>query len=444
LPTTPAPGSPGAGGPQSTGGPSQSDLTLDPALIFQEQGKTQMQQMNLEDSPPGNVRIPDPARPGDKIPFFHDSKFGLQLRTFYFYRDKYDHSLSQAWAIGAALSYKSGYIADLLAIGAVVYTSQPLYAPADRDGSGLLAPGQEGYTVLGQAYAEFKLIDRVFFAIGRKSYETPFMNSNDARMTPNTFEGATLYGKVGGEDGNPEVRFGTGYIATIKPRNSEEFIWMSEAAGATADRGVIVAGANVDWKGLSIGAIDYYCEDVINIFYTEAKYTLLKGEWYKLNVAAQYADQRSLGESLTGAFFSGQWGVKADLSIGEAVLTAGFTQVVSASTNMQAPWSGYPGYTSVQVMDFNRANEAAVVLKIAYDFTKCGIKDVTAYALWVHGSGREAPNFNEDEYDLNVQWTPKDGWLKGTSVRVRYAYISQRGGGDPDINDFRVIINYDF
>jgi len=34
--------------------------------------------------------------------------------------------------------------------------------------------------------------------------------------------------------------------------------------------------------------------------------------------------------------------------------------------------------------------------------------------------------------------------LKGMSFRVRYAHIEQRGGGDPTINDFRVIVNYDF
>jgi hypothetical protein len=27
---------------------------------------------------------------------------------------------------------------------------------------------------------------------------------------------------------------------------------------------------------------------------------------------------------------------------------------------------------------------------------------------------------------------------------MRYAHVSQRGGGDPAINDFRVIVNYDF
>ena len=436
---------------QTAASGSQSGLSLDPSDEFQEQGRTNMDQLELAEPGGGPLGLPQLGLPPEKTPwqnepFFRDTTFGGQIRTFYFYRDKFDHSLSQAWATGGSLSYKSGYWADVFAVGAVGYTSQPFYAPEDRDGTLLLKPGQDGYTVLGQAYAEFKLGDKVFFDIGRKTYETPFMNSNDTRMTPNTFEGATFYGKVGGENGSPVWRFGTGYITKIKPRNSDTFVWMSTTAGSTADRGVAVLGANVDWKGFSLGAIDYYSADVINIFYTEVKYALLKGDHYKLSLAAQYADQHSTGEDLVagGAFSSGQWGAKTDFGLGDAVFTAGFTGVTSSNTNMQAPWSGYPGYTSVQEEDFDRAHESALLLKAAYDFSNLGLKGISAYALWVHGNGRELPNFNEDEYDANLQWAIKDGWMKGTTFRTRYAYVGQRGGGDPKMNDFRLIVNYDF
>jgi len=30
------------------------------------------------------------------------------------------------------------------------------------------------------------------------------------------------------------------------------------------------------------------------------------------------------------------------------------------------------------------------------------------------------------------------------SFRLRLAHVTQRGGGDPDITDFRLIANYDF
>ena len=424
-------------------------LGQSPTTESVEQGATPMDQIDMGKAQPGQTLIPPPAKPEEGSPFIYDSKFSAQLRTFYFNRDKYDNSRSEAWAIGGSIGYQSGYLANFFRIGAVGYTSQRLYGPDDRDGTLLLKPGQEGYTVLGQIYGEIKFTDRIFGAFGRKEYDTPYINKNDVRMTPNTFEGVTVYGKAGGtqggKDGVPEWRFGGGYITKIKERNSDSFVWMSRDAGAAVDRGVYVAGANVDGRDFSLGAINYYSDDVINIFYTEGKYVLALADGYKLKLAAQFSDQRSTGDDLlTGqAFSTHQWGIKGEMSLGAAVLTLAYTDTANGS-DMRNPWSGYPGYTSVQVQDFNRAGESAVMLKGAYDFSRHGAEGWSAYALWVHGTGRSAPAFNEDEVDLNLQWTPKAGALKGMSFRLRYAHIDQRGGGDPTINDFRAIVNYDF
>jgi len=385
------------------------------------------------------------AAPGGRAPFIEDSKFNAQLKTFYFNRDKYDNSHSEAWTLGGSVSWRSGYLAEFLRIGAVAYTSQPLYAPADRDGTLLLQPGQDGYTVLGQAYAEVRFTDRIFGALGRKEYNTPYMNNHDVRMTPNTFEGITAYGTAGGKDGAPAWRFGGGYITKIKEKNSEKFVYMSRDAGASVNRGVYLGGANYTSGDFSLGAIDYYSEDIINIFYTEAKYTVPLSGGAKLALSAQYTDQHSTGANLlTGASFSTyQWGAKADLVLSAATLSLGYTQA-GKGADVRNPWSGSPGYTSVQVGDFNRANEGAALLKVAYDFTSHGVPGLSAYALAILGSGRPSPNFNENEYNLNVQWTPKDGPLKGSSWRVRYAHVDQKGGGNPDIDDFRVIATWDF
>ena len=100
---------------------------------------------------------------------------------------------------------------------------------------------------------------------------------------------------------------------------------MSKVAGASVERGVYVAGANVDGKDFSLGAINYYSNDVINIFYTEGKYALALADGYTLKLAAQYSDQRSTGDDLlTGQSFSThQWGIKGDMNLGAALLTAG-------------------------------------------------------------------------------------------------------------------------
>jgi hypothetical protein len=380
-------------------------------------------------------------------PFFADTRFGAQLKTFYLNRDQFDPNRSAAWALGGSLSYLSGYLADLIRIGAVGYTSQPLWAPREYDGTQLLKPGQEGYTVLGQVYAEIKLTDRIFGALGRKEYSTPYINKNDVRMTPNTFQGAAVYGTAGGNDGAPAWRFGAGYVSKIKTVNSNQFVWMSQQAGAPAgvERGVYVAGANYAHKGLSIGAIDYYSDDIMNIFFTEAKYRLPVTTGYELTLHAQYADQRSTGaDLLTGASFStNQWGLKADLSFPETTLTLAYTATANGAS-MRSPWGGYPGYTSVQVEDFDRAGEGALLLKAAYDFSRHGVEGLTAYALAVIGNGVSAPDYNQNEYDINLQWTPNGGPLEGASFRLRYARVDQRGGGDPTLNDFRLIATYDF
>ena len=60
----------------------------------------------------------------------------------------------------------------------------------------LLAPGQNGYTVLGEFYTELRIVKDVGITVGAKGYDTPFINRNDTRMTPNTFEAVVLQGRT--------------------------------------------------------------------------------------------------------------------------------------------------------------------------------------------------------------------------------------------------------
>ena len=163
---------------------------------------------------------------------FKDTKADVQLRTYLLDRDKFDGSESSAMAIGGYAGFKTGWFRDRFAIGATAYTSQRLYGPEDKDGTGLLQTGQEGYSVLGEAYVQFRFADSVFFDVGRKLLNNPYINKNDTRMTPNSFEAAMLQGVVGDVKGDGQWRFGLGYVDEIKTKTSEIFVSMSEAAGA--------------------------------------------------------------------------------------------------------------------------------------------------------------------------------------------------------------------
>jgi len=422
---------------------TSTGLAQAPARSSGNQGTTSMDQIDLGNGLPGHLLFAPPEQPGERNSFIHDSRYGAQLRSFYFNQDKYDNSRSEAWALGGSIALQSGYLAERLRFGAVGYTSQGLRAPKDRDGTLLLKPGQESYTVLGQVYGEFRFADALYGAFGRKEYSLPFLNGNDSRMSPNTFEGLSLYGKSGAMGG--ELRYGGGYISKIKPRNADDFVWMSKEAGADVKRGVYAGGANYANRDFSIGATFYRSPDIIQIIYSESKAFVPLGKAGELRLAAQFSDQRSTGDNrLTGKKFSArQWGVKGDLDLGAPMFTLGYTTTASGA-DMRNPWSAYPGYTDAQVKQFNRARENAVLARVEYDFASLGAQGLTAYALYIRGSGVKAPSFNENEMDLNLQWAPPDGALRGASVRLRYANVKQRGAGDPHINDFRIILNYDF
>src|SRR5947208_5288372 len=403
-----------------------------------------------------------------------DTKFEFNFRTFYLDRSQFSGAESQAWAIGGWLGVKTGYFLDHIAFGATVYTSNPIYAPDDRDGTLLLAPGQNGYTILGEFYAELRIIKDLGITVGAKGYDTPFINRNDVRMTPNTFEAIVLQGRTklgmsssddastptdGGiglsKDGKEvavsapspaqdvaSIKYGLGYFYAIKERNDSEFVSMAQDAGADVQHGVWSAGALYEKGKFNIGAIEYYCDDVINIAYAESNLEVPLADDWKLKFACQYVDQGSVGDNLLqGHSFSGhQFGLKLDVPVRNALFTAAFTHAWGTA-NLQNPWSGYPGYTSVQVQDFNRAGESAFLLRAGYDFP--WVDGLSAYALAVFGTDPDqAGQFRQNEFDFNLQWGPKKGVLEGLSLRLRYAVVQQFGGDVNNLTDFRAICNY--
>ena len=371
---------------------------------------------------------------------WEDTDFNVQLRSYYLDRDKYDDTKSAAWALGGSAGFKTGYFRERFSIGATAYTSQRAWGPEDEDGTLLLQPGQHGYTVLGELYGEYLITPAVRMTVGARGFDTPYINRNDSRMTPNTFLAAAVQGLHKGGD-ESEWRWGAGYFDKIKERNSDEFVSMSEDAGADVDRGVFTAGVNYKLGELSIGAIDYYSNDIINIFYTEAKYGFPINDSVTLQFAGQYSHQQSVGDNLLrGDDFSAyQWGLKSELAMGPGLLTVAYTSA-AGDTNMQNPWSGYPGYTSVQVEDFNRDGEDAWLLRAGYSVEQ--VKGLSFYALYVSGTTPDDPlQFARDETDFNVQWAPPEGSLKGLMVRLRYAYVSQ--DDDSDLRDLRLMVYYD-
>jgi len=388
----------------------------------------------------------------DTPAFLRDSKAGINIRSYY--RDNVTNASTgagwnEAWATGASVAFETGRLFNLISGGFVLYTSFPTYAPIEHDGTGLLKPGQQQYGVLGQLYGKVHIADNHEIVAGRYLYDTPFMNPHDNRMSPKTFYGYVIHGTFGDEaSGGPALRYGGGYIAAMKERNSTEFISMSRSAGASEDRGVGVLGGMFSWGPLRVGAIDYFNQDTINIFYTEGKIGMNRGENLEATLASQFAAQNSTGMNLLngGTYWAtNQFGVQGQLGFYDAILSAAFT-TVNPGFNMQTPWSSNPFYTDAQIQAFNRAGESAIMVGLSYVFTPLGLPGVGAsvqyFRGWTQAPAAGAPVL-EDEWNFNLEYRPNWEFLKGLWLRARYgqARIDQ-SGVRTTIDEVRLILNY--
>lgn len=424
----------------------------EPARSSVEEAADEDPEDRLSSTEQGHVQMgqsfPPPEAPDGAVAqrrqALRETDFDWQLRSFGLERDNFDGSEDAAWAIGGHAGFKTGYLRERLAFGATGYTSQRLYGPLDKDGTGLLRAGQRSYSVLGETYAELRVADGLALSAGRRGYDSPYINRDDSRMVPNTFEALALQGAAGGDDGSGQWRFGAAYIDAIKPRTSLDFISMAQAAGAPVgvERGVYAGGLLYAGGAFTAGAVDYYCDDIINIAYGELTWSTPLARTLQLTLAAQHTDQRSTGgELLAGdAFSASQSGIKADLAIGKSALLTVAHVRTGDGADIRSPWGGFPGYNSVQLRDFYRAGEDSWMLRAAWELPR--IEGLSLYALVVDGSQPEDPSqFAQTEYDFNLQWAPTSGSLRGLSLRARYAHVTQ-DGGQPDADELRLILQY--
>jgi hypothetical protein len=373
-------------------------------------------------------------------PFLRDTDLNVHFRTFYFNRQNDNDTASEAWAAGGWVQYASGWLADTFAIGATYYMSFPLYAPDDRGGTSLLTPGQDTIGTFGEAWAAFRYKDYALLRGGRQKIDEGYVNPQDNRMVPNTFEALMLGGKVGW------AQYDVGYVWTIKPRDSNDFIAMSRQAGAGGSDGeglYLASVALTPIKDLLIYAGNYYATDVFNTFFGKAEYTLPLGKDLKLQFGLQGTDQRSVGDNRVGDFTT--WNIGA----GARLLWGGLTVGAAAhftgdGADISSPWGSWPGYLSLMVTDFDRANEKAFGVAVGYDFGGLQVPGFSVKLLYAQGNdrinpatGNGLPTTREGNLDIiyNVQA------VKGLSFRFRNAYV---GRGNPDtVKDFRIIVNYE-
>jgi len=353
-----------------------------------------------------DVLLPKLGRWIKKLPeFISESKLTPHFRAYSLSREFSGKEDPEAVAMGGELRYSSPLVQNTFSIDASYYLSHGIHDD-EGDGTLLLGSNASDINVLGKLTIKIP-IQSLQLRLYRQEFNLPYLNKQDSRMIPNTHEAYVL-----GREGT-RLDFVAGQVTKIKQRDAESFISIAEAAGTeNKKRGLSMAGLRYHLgDNSSIGAIDYYAWDTINILYSELNFTHEWNDEVASSVSGQFTHQKSIGDELIGAFDTNQYGMRVRTSYKNAILTLAATNTGSGA-RIKSPFGGRPSYLSLMRQDFDRANEVGFLVGLSYNFARLGLPDLSAFTNFAWGNNAEDASDernlpDETEYDFTVDIRPK-------------------------------------
>ena len=366
----------------------------------------------------------------------------IRLRTFYKNTDTLTGTEQEAWALGGFAGLRSPWFGDLFQFGVVGYTSQRLYGPAGKGGTLLLQPDQSSITVLGEAFGAVTIAGQTLTGY-RQLIDRPFINPQDTRELPNTFEAYTLTGASGA------LSYTGGYMTKMKTRASDQFVWASQVAGGKGPHeGVIYAGATyaIRRDGLHQsrrGVLDRRLQHVLHRRPVSDRHRRQDaGDAGRAVLPAEVGRRRpDRHRSRRGAT-----GSRRRCRTARWPAQVYYTQTGTGFTT-QSPYGDHPSYLNLQQIVFNTAGEKAWAIRGTVDFATIGAPGLTATAIYASGKDRVnssngAPLPNHNETDVRADYAfAKGTTLEGLVATFRYSWLHQDGSPQTQ-TDLRAILNY--
>ncbi|MFO1325326.1 MAG: OprD family outer membrane porin [Burkholderiales bacterium] len=365
----------------------------------------------------------------------------LQLRTYYFDQESTSGAPSKAWALGGWVGARSPWWGDVFQAAVNFYTSQRLYGPEGEGGTKLLQSNQAAINVLGEAFGAVRVAGQTFTGY-RQLINRPFVNPQDNRMVPNTFEAYTLSGAF------DKVSYIGGYVTKEKVRDTESFRWMSNVAGGSGNQeGLAFAGGTYTFgKGGYVRLDEQYAFDTFNTFYADVRYPIAVDDRTTITLGAQYYPQTSVGDEQIGSFSTYGYGLHGGVAYGPVGVQLYWTQTGTGRDTLN-PFGSHASYLDLMQVSFNTAGEKAWGVGANVDFADVGAPGLTAAAIYASGSDRidyttGAPMPDHNETDVRIDYAfAKGSVLEGFSATFRYSWLNQDGAAQTG-TQLRAYVNY--
>ncbi len=394
----------------------------------------------------------------------------------------------KANAIGGYLKYVTDDYKGL-DLGVAFYTTNGFGLKSDKANNKrvdptLLGKDNESYSLLGEAFVDFKY-ENTTFKGGRQKLNTPMAGADDARMIPNLFEAyivtntdladTTLLvghitrfaqGTFGRAYGTGGILGATaGYSAVDAANQVGEFRNMGTYALDKSTAGVSVASITyAGIEGLKVQLWDYYAYDILNIAYGQVdfKWNCLITDSVKPFVAAQFVKEDDVGDNLlktlggNGNIDSFYWGAKAGVKIENFTGYVAYSQTGKNSNTdtvyanaIISPWGGMPAFTQGMVTrHVFLAGTKAKKIALSYNWKNFGadLKTVIYYASYNMDKNNGYTFGDTDEKGFDIIYNT--GFVKGLQLRVRANYSDDfnvaRDTSTVGWDEYRFIANYSF
>lgn len=329
-------------------------------------------------------------------------KVSGQIRAAYVNQDNAIGADTYGTALGGQLKYETGAWNDIK-LGVAAYVSQKIpFATGDNEkaNNDLFANNADSYVYLGEAYVDYA-VDGLALRIGRQQIDTPFAQTDDIRMHPNTFEAAIA--TYSGFEGTTLVG---GVVKRMAGYDSGNDISKFKKLDGVDSRGAAVAGiVNESIDNLTLQGWYYGIDNMANIVYADATYALAFSETSGVEVAAQFGQFNELQNSTIDG---NVYGIGATYNIDMLTVGAAYNKVYSDSGKaIVNGFGGGPYFTSMEEMTID------------------GLEDAKAY-------------------QFNAELDMSDAGAEGLRVAALYGKFKGKAGGlDAKVSEFDVVLAYD-
>lgn len=374
---------------------------------------------------------------------FKTGKVSGQIRAAYVNQDNALDPDTYGTSLGGQLKYETGAWNDIK-LGVAAYISQKLpfaTGNGEKANNDLFANNADSYVYLGEAYVDYSIND-FSFRIGRQQIDTPLADTDDIRMHPNTFEAAIATYK--GFEGTTIVG---GAVKRFAGYDSGNDISEFKKLDGADSRGAAIAGIiNESVENLAVQGWVYSIDNMTNILYTDAVYTVPLSETTGLEFAGQFGH---FNEKQNSGIDGNVYGVGASFNID--MITVGVAYNKATNDNSKAIVNGFGGgayYTSMEEMTIDGLEDArAYQINTQLDMSNAGIEGLTLAVLYGNFKGKmQGLDAKVTEYDVVVAYTLNENICADMS----YASLNDKNknssetGTDGGYDRFLVRLNYSF